>query len=295
MFYSLLIIFITFIILIIIISTIQPNKNEHFNQLQQHKVKPYLWVYWENKKDKVMPDYIKLCRQSILKHCSKSFNVVELDEKNIYHYLPELKEKEKDYKLDKLIIAHKVDYYRILLLNKYGGLYVDADIIMLRDPIEIIDKLNDYDFVGFGCTGNKCTYGYGEPSNWVLASRPKGRLIDRVLHNIENKLKAVKDNIGYHDLGKLVIWEELKYLKETEDYKYYHYPSRFDGARDKNGEWVTDERLFSNEQIEYDTPNEMLFVVLYNSEMQDIPKTTIDELLHDNTNFAKIIKKSLNI
>ena len=51
----------------------------------------------------------------------------------------------------------------MLLLYKYGGLYVDADTIVLRDPIEIIHKLQKYDFVGFGCTGNRCNYGYGKP------------------------------------------------------------------------------------------------------------------------------------
>ena len=60
-----------------------------------------------------------------------------------------------------LIIAHKVDIYRIMLLKKYGGLYLDSDIIVLKDPIDIINKLECYDFVGFGCTGTICFNSYG--------------------------------------------------------------------------------------------------------------------------------------
>ena len=77
-----------------------------------------------------------------------------------------------------------MDYYRILLLYKYGGLYIDADTLVLRDPIEIIEKLKNYDFVGFGCTGLKCNYGYGNPSNGILASRPNTKLMRNIKNNI---------------------------------------------------------------------------------------------------------------
>ena len=53
----------------------------------------------------------------------------------------EVVEKKKKYKLDRLIIQQKVDYYRVLLLNKYGGLYLDADTIVMKNPIEIVNKL----------------------------------------------------------------------------------------------------------------------------------------------------------
>lgn len=287
----LIFIFSLIIILLYLFLTYFLTDNEYFGSM-----KPYLWIYWENKPGKSMPDYISLCRKTILKHAKDSFTIVELNEKNIYDYLPELKEKEQQLDLNNLIIAQKVDYYRILLLYKYGGLYMDADIILLQDPIEIIQKLNDYDFVGFGCTGYVCNDGYGKPSNWVMASRANGKLISRVLNNMENKLnKANKQNSqwNYHDLGKLIIWDELQWLKTNENYKYYHYSSDYDGARDKNGYWVTDDRLFSSEDLQYKLPNEMLFIVLYNSGLHNIASTSASDLLSANTNFSKFIKKSL--
>ena len=305
-----IIIFILFILFLIFITNRNNNNNkikEYFDESikEQKTKKPYLWVYWENKKGSNIPDYIKLCRQTLLKHASKSFNIVELNEKNIYDYLPELRDKEKKLGLDKLIIAHKVDYYRILLLYKYGGLYMDSDIVLLRDPYEIVEKLTDYDFVGFGCTGEICHNGYSEPSNWCLASRPRGKLMGRVLKHLEQKLENTHNynpqsyhDLGssprsYHDLGKFVIWQEIKNLGP--DYKYYHYPSNIDGTRDKNGHWVTDERLFSDKEIDYEFPDKLLFVVLYNSEMNDLSKKTTEELISGNSNYSKFIRLSFGL
>jgi hypothetical protein len=223
---------------------------------------PILWLYWEGE----MPEYIKMCKETIYKHCSESFIIMFLNDKNIYNYLPELKEKQIDF--SNLKIAQKVDYYRILLLYKYGGLYMDMDILVMKDLSEIMDKLKKYDFVGFGCTGARCKYGYGKPSNWLLASRKQTILMRNILDSYEKKLRNINlnkiKNIGYFDFGKNIIWEELDKLIKN-GYKYYHYPNTFDGTRDKNGYWVTMGRLFSDERdelIEYDYPDDLLVVVL---------------------------------
>ena len=152
----------TIIIIIIFIYLIYEKYNiKHFtnsydntqiNELNKTS-KPYLWQYWEGN----MPDYISLCMETVDNHCSKDFNIIRLNKQNIQMYLPEIKQ--YNDKINKLIIPHQVDIYRIMLLYKYGGIYMDADVIVLRNPIEIINKLKEFDFVGFGCTGEICTYG----------------------------------------------------------------------------------------------------------------------------------------
>lgn len=264
-----------------------------FNIEYSESNKPYLWQYWEGP----MPSYIKLCLDTVDKHCSNNFTILRLNESNIREYLPEL-EKYED-KLSQLIIAHKVDIYRIMLLYKYGGIYLDVDIIVLRNPLEIIEKLRKYDFVGFGCTGNKCKNGYGKPSNWLLASKPNTILMANILKNLLHKLtklgKLYKPKIEYHDFGKLVIWEELdKLIKDG--YTYYHYPNTIDGTRDVDGLWVDSSRIFSNENIKYDNEENMMFLILYNSEIDDsIKQLSENELLNKNWSYSKFIKKSLEL
>ena len=290
--------------------------------------KPYLWQYWENKNNKQTPAYIQLCLDSVVANCSKSFNIVVLNETNITKYLPELLQMNHSKQcvdsdticktiydnLMNLPIAQKVDFYRILLLYKYGGIYIDADIVVLRDPIEIIDRLykfdplpnnlyvsnNKYELIGFGCTGNKCKDGYGKPSNWIIASKPTSYIISRVLKNLLEKLSnpnmdSISSDNGYHDLGKLVIWDELNKLKK-DNYTYYHYPNSIDGSRDANGEWVDSNRAFSDIPIKYDDEKNMLFFVTYNSDISDdVKQMTRDELLSKDYNFTKFIKKALKL
>ena len=218
--------------------------------------KPYLWQYW----DGPMSSFIKLSLKTVDNHCSKSFNIIRLNKDNIYKYIPEMKEYED--KIKDILIAQKVDIYRIMLLYKYGGIYLDADTVVLRDPIEIIHKLQKYDFVGFGCTGNICKNGYGEPSNWILVSRPSSTLMNNILQHLLHKLNN-QTTFDYHDLGKLVIWKELAKLIKHNNYKYFHYPNKIDGSRDKNGYWIHSDIIFSDIPIEYeDEANLMFFVFL---------------------------------
>jgi phosphorylcholine metabolism protein LicD len=252
--------------------------------------KPYLWTYWDNVNDSQTPPLISLCFDTVKINCTASFDIVKLSKDNILEYLPEIEEY-KEY-IDKLQIAHKVDLYRVMLLYKYGGLYLDADTIVLRDPIEIMDKLDRYDYAGFGCTGNKCTNGYMKPSNGILASRPNTYLMGHILMNILNKIKTI-DKFNYFVLGKYVIWEELK---KIEDYEYYHYDNKFDGTRDVNGNWVTTKIIFSDLPINYDNEEEMIFFTLYNSEISDdVKKLSANDLLSTNWNISKFLKRGLHI
>jgi hypothetical protein len=285
MYYKYILIFILLIILIYLIYLI--IKSEHFNSSTNIDNKPYLWQYWEGLK----PDYIDLCMKTVDIHCSDDFNIVRLNSTNIKEYLPELDQYED--KINKLIIPHKVDIYRIMLLYKYGVMYMDADIITLRNPKEILNKLNSYDFVGFGCTGYQCTDGYGKPSNWLLVSKPNTLLMKNVLNQILSKLDNTTE-FEYHDLGKMIIWEELdKMMKDG--YKYYHYNNDINGIRDKDGYWVDSSRIFSDEKIEYNNEKDMIFLVLYNSGITDqIKKMSREDILRQDWNYTKFIKRGLN-
>jgi hypothetical protein len=254
--------------------------------------KPYMWLYWETQNGQKKPNYVKLCNDTVKKNCSDSFEIVFLDENNVHAYLPEIKKYNID--LEGLIIAHKVDLYRIMLLYKYGGIYIDSDVIVLKDLKQIHDKLNDFDFVGFGCTGIKCTNRYGFPSNWVLVSKKKSILMKECLDILFKKfLRRREKSFGYHEIGKLVIWEALHKLI-PKGYSYYHYDSSVDGSRDSFGNWVTSKMMFSTTPIKYDEENKLLFIVFYNSQMsENEKKIPIKELLHSKMNISKFFRIAL--
>lgn len=289
-----LVILIVCIIIIVLIFT-ENCRCENFNTID----KPYLWVYWENKDGKPTPPIIELCLEIMRKRLSNNFRMVKLDQNNITEYIPEIKERK--HILDKLIIAHRVDYYRVLLLNKYGGLYLDADIVVLNDLGDIINKLRDYDYIGFGCTGYKCTNGYGKPSNWAMASKANGIMISRLKNYLENILDSItEDEIDYHTFGKLAIWKILNELIRNKNYKYYHYDSEKIGTRDIEGKWITNDMLVSNKKIKFKNENNLYFIVFYNSDAEKIldnyfRNKTKEDLFKDNSNISYFIRKGYNI
>jgi hypothetical protein len=246
-------------------------KRENFNQ--EHKVKllpqvytpRYVWTYWENKSGRSKPyAHIQLCFETMLKHYNK-YNFIILNPETIKQYLPNIRTD-----LNNLMIAQKVDYYRVALLETYGGIWVDADTIALRDLDEVFDKLdNGYDFVGFGCTGKICFDGYPDPSNGVMGSRKNGRLMKCCLTKLDSMLNADNKNHKYFDLGKNVIWDCIYELKP---YDYYHFPSEYDGSRDINGKWVHTSKHLSETDTKLINEDKAFFIFLANYEIMNKKK-----------------------
>lgn len=293
--------FIIFLILILICiyyydKSKKPKKPESFQNIKYPRI---VWVYWENINRSTYPTYIKLCIDTMKKHLGSKHSLIILNDKNIKEYLPNLRDDFKNLKT-----AQKVDYYRIALLKKYGGLWIDADIIVMRDFDEIFDKIDEgNDYVGFGCTGRQCSDGYFRPSNWVLASKPNGLLVSKVLEKLDAKLdyrnkKEIQNDDTYHDYGKMVIWDSLDELKK-DDYTYYHFSSEHDGARDNNKYWIHTPNFFSLEQTQFLNESKLFFVVLYNSEISGNKEynwvNDCDEsrLLNGNEWLCSLYRKSL--
>ena len=118
-----------------------------FNIPVNYKQKPIIWLFWQNKPGKKMPQYLQLCLDTIYKKCGKDFEIHLLNEKTVYNYLPDLRND-----LEELQIAQKTDYIRIKLLYEYGGIWLDVYTIVMSNLLPIIKKFETYDFVGFGCT-----------------------------------------------------------------------------------------------------------------------------------------------
>lgn len=271
--------------------------------MSDNSEKPYLWSYWELKKGYTKPhDYIDLCFKIMRKKGSKYYNVQILDDKTVLNYLPELRTD-----INQLPLALKADYIRVALLCKYGGLWLDADTIMITDMKEIAELIQNSDFIGFGCTGVPCINSYGRPSNGVMASMPNSRLLNKCLKNLNENLdtyfKLPEENrkeFNYFDLGKLTIWHEYDQLmKEDPTYKYIHYPSYVDGTRDKQGNWVAPD-LILRENIDMDE-DKLMFVMLANSyycgkdpKYNWFCKLTEPEILNGKFFIAKLFNMAFN-
>jgi hypothetical protein len=230
--------------------------------------KPILWSYWELKPGKKVPPYITLCFKTFAYRCSGLFDIKILNEKTIYDFIPNLRSD-----LNQLGLAAKSDYIRVALLYYYGGVWLDADTIAMTDLSEVLDRLNEgWDFVGFGCTGQKCMgTGYPRPSNGAMASQKGGILMKNTIIELDNMLNSYfsregegRKELGYFDLGKVTIWREIDKLIRSQNYKYYHFPSYADGSRDASGNWVAPDLIFKGD-IKLMDSDKLVIVFLANS------------------------------
>jgi hypothetical protein len=97
-----------------------------------------IWLYWEGPQ----PEYISLCCKTVFAH---NENVVLLDRASF----DRLFQHDRDINIDALALNHKSDFIRAYLLKHYGGLYIDADCIVLRNLSPVLEKASQFGFAGY--------------------------------------------------------------------------------------------------------------------------------------------------
>lgn len=284
-------------ILIIIILTIILIVKLSIQESFSNKSNNHIWMYWETKKGSKKADYLNLCYQTIVKHCS-DYQVHLLNEKSVHDYLPNLNMK----LLRWCSIPQKADYIRLSLLYKYGGYWLDSDIIVFKSFRELFLLLDTYDFVGFGCHFSNChtnTNGFPKPANWVIGSRKNGLLMSRCLaeanHILSHNPQLLK--INYHCLGRELLWSEINYLlKNNSSWKYYHFDSKCI-ERDSSGNKIYNSRHISKEEIDKKCQNKFIFIPIYNT-APGFPSwfknMSSEDLLKSDFLFSKLINYSLS-
>ena len=128
-----------------------------------------IWRYWGQGWNNV-PFMIKYCSESI-RHYAKDWNIVDLDATSIGRYiqLPE-----ELLKIENFPVATLADLIRIMLLEKYGGVWIDATIFLNTELTPFLEPV-DGDFFCFWRHKEKVTM-----SNWFLAAA-KGSYIASIM------------------------------------------------------------------------------------------------------------------
>jgi hypothetical protein len=96
-----------------------------------------VWTYWEGP----CPDYIRLCLDTIRYRCQATV----LDRASF----DALWHDDRDVPIDALYVAHRADFVRAYLLSHYGGMWIDADCIVLASMAPLAGLLARYDVVAY--------------------------------------------------------------------------------------------------------------------------------------------------
>lgn len=112
------------------------NESETNNHIQK-----IIWTYWD---DENLPPFVSNCVQTFIEK-NQDYEIFVLNKNTITDYLGILPT-ELEFSL-----IHKTDYIRLALLNKFGGIYIDAATALTESLDWILDlqKNHKAEFVGF--------------------------------------------------------------------------------------------------------------------------------------------------
>ena len=243
-----------------------------------------IWMYWQNYKNKRTPDYVKLCHESIIKQCQKSFNINILNDDNVREYLPNIRD--DFFQISQ--INNKSNYLRYKLLFEFGGIWLDSDLILLKDLKFLTEKLLQDKTVDLVATASP-EYIYKQPESGFIISKKFGTTIGIALDAISNKLN--NNHVGHifpwGSMGPSIIREAV------EDQKYLHLNSK---VLMPIG-WQDAKRFLTNESI-YETYDEnvcgyMLYNEMFKRMQHNIFNMTKDQIMNSSMLISQIFRRAL--
>ncbi len=103
--------------------------------------KKVIWMYWDKGADSA-PPLIRASMNTVLRKSKCKVNIVDAQSARLF-----IKDMEP-YIFEALKPAHQADIFRIAALERYGGMYLDADTIVVEDLRPLFSLLSQYSIVG---------------------------------------------------------------------------------------------------------------------------------------------------
>lgn len=97
-----------------------------------------VWLYWEGER----PPWIEACLETVFAHAptARLLDPPSFDA---------LRNSGRDIDLGRLHVVQRSDYIRAFLLAHYGGLWLDADCVVLHPLAPLLEELERHDFLYF--------------------------------------------------------------------------------------------------------------------------------------------------
>lgn len=152
-----------------------------------------VWTYWEGP----CPAWVRACRRTMLRHVP---NLRLLDPTSF----AALRRGDPDEHIDlsHLHVAHRADFIRAFLLQRFGGLWLDADCLVLQPLDEVLQLLQQHDYVAHKAR-------QGVLSNAFIGARPGSRIAAAYYERVRRTV-AAKHRFSWNWLGGDLLTEVVK-------------------------------------------------------------------------------------
>lgn len=153
--------------------------------LTDGRIPIWLWWNYSASQGKNVPGYVE-ASQAALEHLAPSHEFVmhKVNESNVRDFLPDW-----PTEMSKVYDQAVSDVVRAGLLGKYGGVYLDSDMLLAAPLSEITNHLDTHDMVAYQVAGQDCTQ--GTFSSNFMASRPGSsfhvKWYEEIKHTLKNR------------------------------------------------------------------------------------------------------------
>lgn len=149
-----------------------------------------IWTYWEGPKSA----WIELCHETLLKVHPRARVLGWEDFDNLWR-------SDRDIPLDHLRWrCQRADFVRTYLLLHYGGLWLDADCVVLQRMDWVREGLSHCDFIGYTMRKGRIWI------NDLMASNPQGKVISRYYERMKELLRQRRP-LGRNRIGPRLLTE----------------------------------------------------------------------------------------
>lgn len=292
------------------------EKFNNYSSLQNFDLKkPFIWIYleeeynsrkWSSFGSRVtlgnMESYLIICLYLVYKNCHQDFNIVVLNDQNIFYYLPNLNIKMGP---DSVIpLNQRRDLISYMLLYYYGGIWYNPHTILMKNLYPIYQLTQQYDMILFGCPSEyyQCNYGYLKPGRQVIISRPNLKINYLCFKEIYKKIQEqMTPAYNFNLTGDCIFWKYLKQLSYYDNFNYLHLNSQYDGTRDYNHKLISIENWLSTNQTLFLNENKIIFVSLNQQQINQhfhykwFIRYSLNQILNSQLWIASLFRKALKI
>ncbi len=165
-----------------------------------------VWLYWESRGGKTEPPHVAFCRQTAERRSGVPVEIVTPE--SLRDYLPGLSSN-----IDRIVhedrpqrpcIGIKSAFVRAFILERYGGLFLDSDALVLQDLHQVFDAIEKH---GFVCTEHNTPRGRFIPNSF-LGSVAGGELIrmyaEHLRYELQRRSKFNREEVTLGALTPLV-------------------------------------------------------------------------------------------
>lgn len=150
-----------------------------------------VWVYWEGPR----PQWIEACWRTL---AAAAPQVRLLDAQSF----DRLWDRDRDIQLARLQVAHRADFIRAFLLARFGGMWIDADCLVMQPLLPVLEHLRTHAFVAH-------RERVGLVSNAFIAARPGSAIAAEFYRRVCAVLRTRRP-LGWNGIGAVPLTAVLE-------------------------------------------------------------------------------------